>query len=138
MFLCYVEEAMLSLLWGHPHITSAYFCTFSDPPTHPPSMPALMQYQTSAKIAIFWTHPPSTYNVQRENICLISQQFLKMMVYVYRSYNKQVFYYIRYISLNCIYTMNYWISDIVKWYHQIFSFIYYYSYLYRRPNQSTC
>ena len=23
---------MLSLLWGHPYITSAHFCTFSDPP----------------------------------------------------------------------------------------------------------
>ena len=33
----------------HPYITSAYFWTFSDPPTHP----------TSAKIAIFLT-PPTT------------------------------------------------------------------------------
>ena len=30
-------------------------------PTHPPSMPALIKYQTSAKIAILWTHPPSPF-----------------------------------------------------------------------------
>ena len=46
----------------HPYITSELFRTFSDLPTYPPTnMSAYLQYWKSAKLAIFWSHPPSSF-----------------------------------------------------------------------------
>ena len=52
---------MLSLLWGHPYITSAHFCTFSDPPTQYISKNTVLNVSKNCHFLNPPTYPPSPF-----------------------------------------------------------------------------
>ena len=57
-------------------------------PTHP-TITAWIQYWTPAKMALFWTHPPSPESICWRNIWMVPGKLVKLVLYcIISSYNQ--------------------------------------------------